>query len=348
MSKLDRFHNAQQGLSSLPSFKQAFGEIHQGTKVSHWIWYILPQLKELGFSGTAKHYGIEDAQEACDYLRNKALFDNYLSIIKEIQIQIKHRSITYVMGSSIDAKKLMSSITLFREVAAYLNSLQQEPFHDYKGMVETCDYILERAAKDNLFLCQHTASIISPQLKSMPTSQAAVQVITVEKDSPIASTKKASTAKISLTEPSIPIPTVTSAPTLFNASIKTTDNSLPPPAKKTSQTEILKEIKEYLDIRNNEWNFHYNFLGIISVIYFLHDAVWGTDYYNNKSKAAKLSAATKIETWINSSDSAPLELSPAEHKATQEGRLGEILKKHGGLASLQNNTTAEIVQIKLK
>ena len=34
-------------------------EIKSGHKRSHWMWYIFPQLKDLGHSSTSKYYGLE-------------------------------------------------------------------------------------------------------------------------------------------------------------------------------------------------------------------------------------------------------------------------------------------------
>lgn len=52
--RLDRFHNAQN--SNTCGYDQAFREIQGGRKRSHWIWYIFPQLENLGKSPSAKLY----------------------------------------------------------------------------------------------------------------------------------------------------------------------------------------------------------------------------------------------------------------------------------------------------
>ena len=46
---LNRFLDAQN--ASYDGYEQALGEIRRGRKVSHWIWYIFPQIKGLGHSG---------------------------------------------------------------------------------------------------------------------------------------------------------------------------------------------------------------------------------------------------------------------------------------------------------
>jgi uncharacterized protein (DUF1810 family) len=56
---LDRFLIAQQR-----DYAQALAELQAGHKRSHWIWYVLPQLRSLGRSAMAREYGIRDRQEA--------------------------------------------------------------------------------------------------------------------------------------------------------------------------------------------------------------------------------------------------------------------------------------------
>ena len=56
------------------SYDRALAEIKNGRKSSHWIWYIFPQLKILGRSKTAVYYGIENLDEAKEYLKDEILF----------------------------------------------------------------------------------------------------------------------------------------------------------------------------------------------------------------------------------------------------------------------------------
>ena len=72
---LDRFINAQE-----ENFEQALAEIKNGQKESHWIWYIFPQLRGLGHSGMAYFYGINDLEEAKEYLKNDILRTNLIKI----------------------------------------------------------------------------------------------------------------------------------------------------------------------------------------------------------------------------------------------------------------------------
>ena len=92
-------------------FEQACQELRNGRKTSHWIWYIFPQLKGLGYSSTAQHYGLDGVEEAKKYLADKELHDNLVKI-SQILIDLNAPDIVRVMGH-IDAMKLKSSMTLF-------------------------------------------------------------------------------------------------------------------------------------------------------------------------------------------------------------------------------------------
>ena len=107
MYDLSRFLKAQEF-----NYKNALDEIKNGHKTSHWIWYIFPQLKALGRSRNATYYGIENLDEAKEYLADKILRERLLEISGAL-LKLENSDIEYIMGSSIDKKKLQSSMTLF-------------------------------------------------------------------------------------------------------------------------------------------------------------------------------------------------------------------------------------------
>lgn len=43
-------------------YETALKEIKDGRKLSHWIWYIFPQVKGLGHSTMSNRYGILEKQ----------------------------------------------------------------------------------------------------------------------------------------------------------------------------------------------------------------------------------------------------------------------------------------------
>ena len=107
MYDLSRFTEAQKY-----DYEAALREIKRGHKTSHWIWYIFPQLKALGRSSMAQHYGIENLDEAKEYLADEILRGRLLEISQAL-LELKNNDIEYIMGSAIDKKKLLSSMTLF-------------------------------------------------------------------------------------------------------------------------------------------------------------------------------------------------------------------------------------------
>lgn len=107
MYDLSRFLNAQEQV-----YNFALAEIKKGRKTSHWIWYIFPQLKALGRSPKAQYYGIENLDEAKEYLADETLRARLLEISQAV-LDNENTDIKYIMGSSIDAVKLLSSMTLF-------------------------------------------------------------------------------------------------------------------------------------------------------------------------------------------------------------------------------------------
>lgn len=109
---LERFLKAQEY-----DYANALSEIKSGMKRSHWMWYIFPQLKELGRSSTAKYYGIENIEEAKQYITHPVLGARLREISEEL-LKLKTNDPYMVMGN-IDGLKLCSSMTLFAEVEGY-------------------------------------------------------------------------------------------------------------------------------------------------------------------------------------------------------------------------------------
>ena len=134
---LDRFKKAQ-----AEDYETALEEIKRGRKESHWIWYIFPQLKELGFSSTAKYYGIDGIDEAKAYMADAELRQNLLEITNALLCQ-PETDIHRVMGYP-DNLKLRSSMTLF-EAAAPDQSVFGEVLDRFYGG-ERDDATLKRLA----------------------------------------------------------------------------------------------------------------------------------------------------------------------------------------------------------
>lgn len=103
---LKRFIDAQHGVYSI-----ALGELRDGRKRSHWMWYIFPQLKHLGHSYNAKYYGISGLDEASEYLADPILGQRLREVSYTI-LNLPTNDAREILGD-IDSLKLRSSMTLF-------------------------------------------------------------------------------------------------------------------------------------------------------------------------------------------------------------------------------------------
>lgn len=103
---LERFLDAQKN-----TYETALGEIRAGCKRSHWMWYIFPQVRGLGRSGTAQYYAIRDLDEAKAYLQEPTLRRRLLEVSQAL-LELETGDASRVMGWPDDLK-LKSSMTLF-------------------------------------------------------------------------------------------------------------------------------------------------------------------------------------------------------------------------------------------
>ena len=125
---LDRFVKAQEH-----SYETALKEIKRGRKSSHWMWYIFPQIKGLGFSPTAQYYAIEDREEAEEYMKHPLLSKRLFEISEEL-LKLDSSDPRMVMGCPDDLK-LKSSMTLFYLVSG--NEVFRQVLHKfYQGKLD--------------------------------------------------------------------------------------------------------------------------------------------------------------------------------------------------------------------
>ena len=110
---LDRFVAAQnrEGI-----YETALRELRKGRKESDFMWFVFPQMRGLGTSETALHYGIGSWDEAAAYLEHDVLGPR-LRRCTELVAHSPVRDPNFLMGKEIDVLKLKSSMTLFAEVA---------------------------------------------------------------------------------------------------------------------------------------------------------------------------------------------------------------------------------------
>ena len=110
ISHLDRFIKAQE-----KSYQIALKEIQNGRKLSHWMWFIFPQIDGLGMSSISSKYSIKTQQEARDYLKHDILGSRLIEITNAL-MKIEQKSARSIFGYPDDLK-LKSSMTLFKKIS---------------------------------------------------------------------------------------------------------------------------------------------------------------------------------------------------------------------------------------
>jgi uncharacterized protein (DUF1810 family) len=103
---LQRFVTAQ-----APAYSSVLRELRDAYKRSHWMWYIFPQLRGLGFSSTAQFYGLAGLDEARAYLDHLVLGPRLLECT-QLVVEANATSLHAIFGSPDDLK-FCSSMTLF-------------------------------------------------------------------------------------------------------------------------------------------------------------------------------------------------------------------------------------------
>ena len=107
---LERFVEAQEG-----RIADAMAELRGGRKRTHWMWFVFPQLRGLGHSQMAHHFGIASRDEAAAYLAHPVLGPRLRECV-ELVLAVRGRTAHEIFGSPDDLK-LCSCLTLFGEVA---------------------------------------------------------------------------------------------------------------------------------------------------------------------------------------------------------------------------------------
>jgi uncharacterized protein (DUF1810 family) len=107
---LQRFVDAQDGVLAI-----ALAELGAGSKQSHWMWFVFPQIAGLGRSPTAQYYAVASLDEVRAYLEHPLLGPRLRQCIEAVLPWAGKRTPEQILGS-IDAAKLKSSLTLFDQV----------------------------------------------------------------------------------------------------------------------------------------------------------------------------------------------------------------------------------------
>jgi uncharacterized protein (DUF1810 family) len=120
---LKRFVDAQN-----PVFEQVLVELQRGGKEGHWMWFIFPQIKGLGYSWMAHKFGIASRAEAEAYLAHPILGPRLIECTRLVNL-VEGRSIEEIFGD-VDTLKFRSSMTLFAQVARD-NRVFADALHKY-------------------------------------------------------------------------------------------------------------------------------------------------------------------------------------------------------------------------
>lgn len=112
VAELERFVAAQDAAG----WDGILAELRRGRKSGHWIWFVFPQLRGLGFSTMADRYGLAGIDEARAYLAHPVLGPR---LHQAVSLLVAHSDRTAVeMLGEIDAMKFRSSLTLFQAASA--------------------------------------------------------------------------------------------------------------------------------------------------------------------------------------------------------------------------------------
>ena len=108
---LNRFIDAQENI-----YESALNEIKRGNKSSHWMWYVFPQYKGLGYSSPSQKYAITCIEEASMYFNHPILGRRLIEITNAF-LNIENKSAYEILGDP-DYLKMKSCMTLFNSIQA--------------------------------------------------------------------------------------------------------------------------------------------------------------------------------------------------------------------------------------
>ena len=103
---LERFVEAQN-----PVYDQVCRELQQGLKMTHWMWFIFPQIGGLSSSAMSRRFAIASLEEAAAYLNHSVLGPRLVQCT-EFVINTSGRTLKQILGPT-DNMKFRSCMTLF-------------------------------------------------------------------------------------------------------------------------------------------------------------------------------------------------------------------------------------------
>jgi uncharacterized protein (DUF1810 family) len=130
-------------------------ELEAGCKESHWMWFMFPQLRALGRSDTAKHFGLTDLDAACRFLRHEMLGPTFERLVAKVHDVIVDRHLgVHDVFDTPDDLKLVSSLTLFHAAATRTG---------HQVLAEHCTEVLDEAERQGFRRCAVTLRVLEAQ-----------------------------------------------------------------------------------------------------------------------------------------------------------------------------------------
>ena len=108
---MERFVEAQN-----PVYDQVCRDLQQGLKVTHWMWFIFPQIGGLSSSAMSRRFAITSMVEADAYLDHSVLGPRLVQC-SEFVINTSGRTLKQILGPT-DNMKFRSCMTLFAHTTA--------------------------------------------------------------------------------------------------------------------------------------------------------------------------------------------------------------------------------------
>lgn len=140
---LQRFVEAQSAV-----YDQVLKELREGEKRTHWMWFVFPQVENLGYSPMARKYAIGSKAEVRAYLEHEILGERLRECV-DVLLGLEDRSASQIFGQ-VDAMKLRSSLTLFSTAADKYEALFKEALNKYfNGQKDSATVVKLALLQDN-------------------------------------------------------------------------------------------------------------------------------------------------------------------------------------------------------
>ncbi len=98
-----------------PVWPDVIAELEAGSKRTHWMWFVFPQIAGLGRSATAQRYALASREEAACYFQHPLLGSRLREAVRLMLCHSGEPAVSILGG--IDAVKFRSSMTLFQAAA---------------------------------------------------------------------------------------------------------------------------------------------------------------------------------------------------------------------------------------